>query len=104
MEYDIVKSINGIPIRLTHERWFHITENHDDIAGYYDDILDIVENPDYIIKGYNNALIALRLLKENKFLSVVYKETSTDDGFIVTAYFTSRIKLENEEIVWKRQQ
>ena len=36
---DIVKSKNGIGIRITEERWFHITENHDDIAGYYDYIL-----------------------------------------------------------------
>ena len=36
---DIVKSKNGIRIRMTEERWFHITENHDDLAGYYDDVL-----------------------------------------------------------------
>ena len=56
---DIVKSKNGIKIRITEERWFHITENHDDIAGFYDDILDCIENPDIIIKGYNDALVAL---------------------------------------------
>jgi len=33
---DTVKSKNNIPIRLTEERWFHIIENHDDLAGYYD--------------------------------------------------------------------
>ena len=27
---DIAYSINNIPIRLTRERWFQITENHDD--------------------------------------------------------------------------
>jgi hypothetical protein len=29
-------SVVGVPIRLTYERWFHIVENHDDVAGYYD--------------------------------------------------------------------
>ena len=29
---DIVKSINGVPIRLTEERWVHIIENHDDLS------------------------------------------------------------------------
>ncbi len=36
---DIIISKNGVPIRLTAERWWHIIENHDDLAGYYDDVL-----------------------------------------------------------------
>lgn len=100
---DIVKSINGISIRLTDERWVHIIENHDDLAGYYDEVLGIVENPDYIIKGSEGALIALKLIEDNKFLAVVYKEISDKDGFIITAYFTSKTKLEREVIVWQRQ-
>jgi hypothetical protein len=64
---DIVKSINGVPIRLTEERWVHIIENHDDMAGYYDEVLGV------------------------------------NDGFIITAYFTSKIKLEREVIIWQQQ-
>ena len=99
---DIVKSVNDVPIRLTDERWVHIIENHDDMAGYYDEVLNIVESPDCVIKGYGNALIALKKL-QMKFLAVVYKEISSDDGFIITAYFTSKIKLEREVILWQRQ-
>lgn len=100
---EIVKSVNGIPVRLTDERWVHIIENHDDLAGYYDEILGIVEYPEYVIKGYGGAFIALKQVEKNKFLAVVYKEVSEDDGFIITAYFTSKIKLEREVIVWQRQ-
>ena len=100
---EIVKSKNGVPIRLTEERWLHIVENHDDLAGYYDDILNCVEETDYIIKGYRNALVALKKVDERKFLAVVYKELSNFDGFIITAFFTSKIKLEKEEIVWQKQ-
>ena len=96
-------SINSVPIRLTDERWVHIIENHDDLAGYYDEVLDVVEYPDYIIKGYDVTFVALRHVEKNKFLAVVYKEVSNSDGFIITAYFTSKIKLEREVIVWKRQ-
>ena len=99
---DIAKSINGVQIRLTEERWVHVIENHDDMAGYYDEVLSVVESPDYIIKGYKDALIALRQ-KENKFLAVVYKELEVNDGFIITAYFTSKIKLEREVIIWQQQ-
>jgi len=83
---EIVKSKNGVPIRLTEERWLHIIENYDDLAGYYDDILNYVEEPDYIIKGYRNALVALKKVDERKFLAVVYKELSNFDGFIITAF------------------
>jgi len=100
---EIAKSKNGVPIRLTEERWVHIVENHDDLAGYYDEVLICVEDPDFIIKGYGDALIALRKKDERKFLAVVYKELSESDGFIITAFFTSKIKLEKEEIIWQRQ-
>lgn len=36
---DVVISNSGVPIRLTDERWFHIVENHDDLAGHYDEVL-----------------------------------------------------------------
>ncbi len=100
---DIVKSINNVPIRLTDERWVHIIENHDDLAGYYVEILGIIEYPDYVIKGYEGALIALKQVGTEKFLSVVYKEISDSDGFIITAYFTSKIELEREVVIWKQQ-
>lgn len=99
---DIAKSVNEVPIRLTYERWVHIIENHDDMAGYYDEVLNVVESPDYVMKGYGNALIALKKL-QIKFLAVVYKEISSNDGFIITAYFTSKIKLEREVILWQQQ-
>jgi hypothetical protein len=100
---EIVKSVNNVPIRLTEERWVHIVENHDDMAGYYDEILGVIENPDYVIKGYEGALIALKQREESKFLAVVYKEINRSDGFVITVYLTSKIKLEREVILWQRQ-
>jgi hypothetical protein len=44
-------SFDGIPIRLTEERWFHIVENHDDMAGHYDDVLETVADPDAVLPG-----------------------------------------------------
>jgi len=99
---DIAKSKNNVPIRLTEERWFHIVENHDELAGYYDEVLNTIEDPDFIIKGYRGALIALKKMN-NKFLAVIYKELNPNEGFIITAYFTSKIKLEKEEIIWQKQ-
>ena len=57
---DIVHSIRGVPIRMTAERWLHIVENHDYLAGHYHNILDAVQEPDMILWGYGGALIAIR--------------------------------------------
>lgn len=37
-----VISKNGIVIRLTDERWAHITEEHCELAGLRSDVLDTV--------------------------------------------------------------
>ena len=100
---DIAKSKNGVPIRLTAERWLHIIENHDDLAGYYDEVLNTIEEPDYIIKGYKDALVALEEVKKDKFLAVIYKEITKKDGFVITSYFTSKIKLKKEAISWQKK-
>ena len=79
-----------MPIRLSHERWTHIVENHNDLAGYYDQVLATVEKPDLVVQGYGGALIALKGVTKGKYLAVVYKELSPKNGFIVSAYFTRR--------------
>jgi hypothetical protein len=87
---EIVRSVHGIPIRLTGERWSHIAENHDDLAGRMDDVLDAVERPSWVTRGYGGTLIAWKPYGRGRFLSVIYRELSRSDGFIVTAFFTSK--------------
>jgi hypothetical protein len=99
---EIVISKNGVPIRLTEERWFHIVENHDDLAGYHDEVLEAVEDPDFILQGYGGALIAVNVMARRKYLAVVYRELGRRDGFIITAYFTSRFS--RRLIRWRREQ
>ena len=53
---EIAYSVNGVPIRLTYERWFHITENHDDLASYYFEVLETVESPDFIKKAKGDVI------------------------------------------------
>ena len=47
MILDIADSVNGVPIRLTDERWDHIVDSHPELASYRETILDALENPDY---------------------------------------------------------
>lgn len=98
---DIAYSVNNVPIRLTHERWFHITENHDDLSSYYFDVLEAVELPELIVRGNKGALKAVKSMGKNNWLVVVYREISKNDGFIITAYF-----LDNKpkgEAVWRHK-
>lgn len=97
---DIATSLDRVPIRLTHERWFHIVENHDDLAGYHEDVLGAVENPDLILRGYRGSLIAVRNYGRQRYLMVVYRQVSVKDGFVITAYFTRR--LDRSKIQWKK--
>lgn len=99
---DIAYSINDVPIRLTTERWYHIVENHDDLAGHYDNVLNTVENPDFVLRGYRGSWIAVRSAGKSLYLNVPYKELANDDGFIISAYFTSKIN--RKQIIWRREQ
>ena len=100
---DVVKSNNDVPIRLTEERWFHITEEHSELAGYYFEVLETVEEPEAIYEGKARECIAVRELEKGKHMVVVYKELSKEDGFVITAFLTRRRKqLERRQKIWKR--
>lgn len=86
---DRATSRNGVPIRLTHERWAHITEEHNELAGLRLEALETVAQPDRILAGQHGALLAVRALAPGDWLVVVYREIS-DDGFVITAFLTHR--------------
>ncbi len=81
---DFAYSVNGVQIRLTHERWYHIAESHDDLASYFFDVLDVIENPDLVIRGNQGTLKAARNFGKRKWLTVIYKEISKTNGFVIT--------------------
>ncbi len=98
---DIVGSKNGVPIRLAEERWFHITEEHSEMAGYYFEVLETVEEPEAIYEGKKGECIAVREIEKGKYIVVIYKELSKEDGFVITAFLTRRRKkLERRRRIW----
>ena len=88
----VITSKAGVPIRLTDERWAHITEEHCELAGLRLEVLETVANPDRILCGTAEELFAVRKLEAGKFLVVVYRETG-HDGFVITAFLTRRTRL-----------
>jgi hypothetical protein len=100
---EIVKSKNGVPIRLTNERWLHITEEHSEMAGYYYEVLEAIYDPEAVYRGSAEELIATKEIKSGKNLIVVYKELNKEDGFIITAFLTNKIKQFERRIkLWPR--
>jgi hypothetical protein len=97
---DQVISKGGVSIRLTDERWAHITEEHCELAGLRSDVLETVFQPERILAGGEGELIAVRGIEQGKHLVVVYRER-TDDGFVITAFITSKARsLAKRRQVW----
>jgi hypothetical protein len=97
------KSVNGVSIRLPAERWIHITEEHAEMAGYLYDVLETIQEPLAVFEGNSSELIAAREIENGKYLIVVYKELSKEDGFVITAFLTKRWKqVERRKKIWSR--
>ena len=104
MKKNIAISKNKIPIRLNKERWFHITEEHSEIAGYYYEVLDTIENPQSIYEGNQGAKIAVSEIESEKYIAVIYKEVNKKDGFIITSFLTrKKNQLERRKKIWPRK-
>jgi len=100
MILETVSSLNNVPIRLTDERWEHIVDAHPYMTQYYEQMLDAVDDPEYIFPGHRGCLIAVVTLRQKRILHVTYRELSSDDGFIVMAYI--KTSLDKKKAIWPR--
>ena len=101
-------SQNNVWVRLTYERWGHITESHDYMSGLHESVLETLNNPDAIVPGWRGELLALKHFPETpiteKDLVVAYREVSARDGFVITALLTSKVeKVKARGMIWQRQ-
>lgn len=101
----VVRSRNDVPVRLTEERWLHITKRHPEMAGQREKVLETLSWPDMIQEGDFGEKLAVRRYAETPLgderLIVAYREVNADDGFVVTAYLARRPSA-RREIVWRR--
>ena len=100
-------SKNGVSIRLTSERWSHIVEAHDYMAGLHEWVLTAIAEPDFIAWGWEKSLIAIQHILNTpigeKHLIVVYREVTGEDGFVITAFMTSNArKVLKRGVIWQR--
>lgn len=100
----IVPSRNRVPVRLTEERWRHIAERHPEMSDKREITLDTLMEPDEVQQGDFGELLAIRSypgMDLGKFMVVVYRENTPDDGFVLTAYVTNRPSAKRK-VLWKR--
>ena len=101
MVLGIAYSINGVPVRLTEERWEHTLDRHAEFSyNDFDMVLEAVEEPEYILRGYGGTKLAVVVLGRGGYLHVVYRELNVNDGFIITAGI--RASMDRKKIIWRR--
>lgn len=105
----MVLSANGVPIRLTEERWFHITKHHPELKRTRSLVLRAVSRPErlfyFAVAKDLAAVVRSTLLARRKIASnlvVHYREVSDRDGFIVTAFPISQARMWREFRNWQR--
>jgi hypothetical protein len=97
-------SRNGVPIRLTDERWQHIIEEHAELAGMQEEVLAAVSQAERVLTGTYGEFLAVRMIEPGKAMVTVYRELTDEDGFVITAFVTPRLKsFEQRPQVWPPQ-
>ncbi len=100
------RDIHNRHIRLTKERQDHFENDHPEMFGQINKIEETLSKPDIIVRSQTDSDVELFYRHydttpvTDKYLCVVVKVLN-DDVFIVTAYFTDKIK--RGEIIWERK-
>ena|SRR5664280_1815393 len=106
-----VLSINNVRIRLTQERWLHITNYHKELIDFQLEILLTISNPDNVYsspEGMPSNFAAVKAFNRlmdyglSKHLIVHYKEVDESTGFILTAFVMSDKRLNKRFSEWHR--
>jgi hypothetical protein len=86
---------------LTDERWAHIVEEHCELAGLREEVLQTLADAERVLAGAQGEILAVRMVETDKALVVVYRELEPNDGYVITAFLTGRLaSLERRAQVW----
>src|SRR3989344_925484 len=84
----------GRKIHLTNERWRHIIIKHPDIAGKAEEVKRLLEKPDLTTphKFDDNMKNYYKYNKKDKNYLLVSVKYLNGDGFVATAFYTTKIR------------
>jgi hypothetical protein len=105
------KSESGAVIRLTEKQWEHIVTARPELSDFMKEILLTVEQPDEVLEPLQRDRPQLHAVKKfeklsrfglNQNLVVVYRETTVQEGFIITAFPISDKRKSRMYRLWRR--
>jgi len=71
------------------------------MAGYYFEVLETVENSEAVYEGKTGECLAVKEVEKDKYIVVIYREASKEDGFIINAFLTKRKRqFERRQKLW----
>lgn len=89
-----ITDASGKRIHLTAERWEHIVARHSELGNKIEEIRHTVVSPSFQVRDstdpnlyYNHTYI-----KEEGFYLVVAVKYLNGEGFVITAFYSKRIK------------
>jgi hypothetical protein len=100
-----LKDVWGNEVRLTKERLAHLSE-HPEMKEQGDKFVQTLVKPDVIIQSRSDETVRLfhrfyrGTIVGDKYLCVVVKYPRKGSAFIITTYFTDKVKTGG--ILWKR--
>lgn len=97
-----VKTPHGVLIHTTKEYWLKIiTTKHPSIAKHEDKVKEALKDPDEIRRSKQDEEVYLYYKNIGKlYVCVIIDQETLNEGYIITAYLTDRIK-EGEQIYVK---
>lgn len=105
LSFKVVKTAHGAKVKLHSDVLERTIRKHGELRGCEHMILETIEEPDYIIKGHNRELLAIKHYTETpiepKDMIVVYRE---DKELIITAFLSSKTHklLRRRPIIWQK--
>jgi hypothetical protein len=94
-------------IRLTELQWAHISLRHPELKNQIDKIILTLREPEFIYyspqeKNYHYYKFFKETPVTDKYLLLIIKYIN-GDGFVITAFFVSKIKVKGKVLKWKRK-
>ena len=101
MEYIFqIDTILGFSVRTTRAYWDKICLKHPELIDRLGEVKNALKEPIEIRKSKTDELIFLFYMETGKYWLSVLAKKENDIGFLVTAYFTDKIK--EGERVWPK--
>jgi hypothetical protein len=103
-DFEILRDHQGLAIRLTDERWEHIL-GHPEMVGQRERLTETLASPDIVTATVKDDTVRAyhRLYEKTpvtrKYMVVAVKLLA-DDAFVVTAFYSSRVKKGN--VTWQK--